>query len=115
MNRTRYMTEDKLIERGLSALMKALGPIETRRFLNLPRSQRLESRHRQWQDRLNQEHFFNALFGPAPASTARRKFASSFGLLDLFPRLCLRFVILSSATNLWPANTRFIAALRMTN
>ena len=70
MNTTRYLTEDQLIQTGLSALMKALGPTETMRFLNLPRSRRLESveRHRQWQATLNQEQFFDAVFGPAPAT-----------------------------------------------
>lgn len=67
MNTVRYLTEDQLIQKGLTALMEALGPIETRRFLNLPRSRRLESveRHRQWQATLNQEEFFDEVFGPA--------------------------------------------------
>jgi len=32
-----YLPEETLIKRGLEALMTALGPVETARFLNLPR------------------------------------------------------------------------------
>ena len=60
-----YLPEDKMIRRGLEALMAALGPVETVRFLTLPRRRRLESvrRHRQWQARLGQEWFFDQVFG----------------------------------------------------
>ena len=70
MNVTRYLPEEELIQKGLHALMKALGPVETRRFLRLPRSQRLESveQHRQWQATLNQEEFFDEVFAASPAS-----------------------------------------------
>lgn len=62
---TQYLPEDELVKRGLAALMQALGPIETMRFLTMPRSQRLESveRHRQWQASLEQEPFFDQVFG----------------------------------------------------
>ena len=45
-----YLPEDQVIRRALRALMKSLGPVETARFLNLPRQRRIESvrRHRQW-------------------------------------------------------------------
>jgi len=58
------MGEEELIRRGLEALMTALGPIETTRFLNLKRSRRLESvaRHRRWQSKLNKEAFFDRVF-----------------------------------------------------
>jgi hypothetical protein len=61
-----YLAEDELVKRGLNALMKALGPIETVRFLTMPRAERLESvkRHRQWQATLDQEQFFDKVFGP---------------------------------------------------
>ncbi len=57
--------EDKMIRRGLEALMAALEPVETVRFLTLPRRRRLESvrRHRQWQASLEQEGFFAQVFG----------------------------------------------------
>lgn len=61
-----YLPEDKLIRRALEALMAALGPVETFRFLTLPRRRRIESvrRHRQWQAALDQEQFFDQVFGP---------------------------------------------------
>ena len=60
-----YLPEDKMIRRGLEALMATLGPVETVRFLTLPRQHRLESvrRHRQWQAGLDQEQFFDQVFG----------------------------------------------------
>lgn len=65
MTMTRYLSEDELIEQAIVALLKALGPIESIRFLSLPRQTRLESvkRHRQWQATLNQTEFFNQVFG----------------------------------------------------
>lgn len=61
-----YLPEDEMIHRGLEALMEALGPVETVRFLTLPRQRRIESvqRHRQWQATLDQEPFFDQVFGP---------------------------------------------------
>ncbi len=58
-----YLPEDKNIQRTLSALMRALGPVETIRFLTMPR-RRIESvrRHRQWQAKLDQKQFFDAVF-----------------------------------------------------
>jgi hypothetical protein len=71
MNTTNYLSEEELIERALAALLEALGPVETMRFLTLPRPHRLESveRHRRWQASLNQEQFFDQLFGSTPASS----------------------------------------------
>ena len=65
MKTARYLTEEELIEKGVEALMKALGPVETARFLNLRRAGRLESvkRHRRWQTQLNQQEFFDQVFG----------------------------------------------------
>jgi len=64
MSTTPYLPEEELIERGLTALIDALGPIEAIRFLTLPRPRRLESvkRHRRWQAGLKQEEFFDRLF-----------------------------------------------------
>jgi hypothetical protein len=66
----RNLPEDRLIERGLSALIKELGPVETTRFLTLRRSARLDSvkRHRRWQQGLRQDRFFDQLFGPRSAT-----------------------------------------------
>jgi len=61
----RVYPEDKMIRRGLEALLAALGPVETVRFLTLPQRRRLESvrRHQQWQASLDQEWFFDQVFG----------------------------------------------------
>ena len=66
MKPKRRLTDDELIERGVEALMKALGPVETTRFLSLRRTGRLESvkRHRRWQAKLNKKQFFDQVFGP---------------------------------------------------
>ncbi len=68
MNTTQYLPEEELIEQALQALFKALGPVETMRFLRLPRTRRLDSveRHRQWQATLQQETFFNQVFDSPP-------------------------------------------------
>ena len=60
-----YLPEDKVVRRALKALMDALGPVETIRFLTLPRGQRLESvrRHQQWQARLDKQIFLDHVFG----------------------------------------------------
>ena len=60
-----YLPDDELIQKALTALMQALGPVETMRFLNLPRQQRLESvkRHRQWQETLEEIQFYDQVFG----------------------------------------------------
>jgi len=67
MNTTEYLPEEELIDQALRALMQALGPVETMRFLALPRARRLESveRHRQWQAGLDPEQFFDQVFGSA--------------------------------------------------
>jgi hypothetical protein len=69
MSTTQYLSEEELIERALNALLEAVGPVETMRFLTLPRPRRLESvkRHRRWQASLNPEQFFEQVFGPTPA------------------------------------------------
>jgi hypothetical protein len=60
-----YLTEDELIRRGVDALMQALGPIETARFLRLRQKQRVESvrRHREWQAGLDTDKFLREVFG----------------------------------------------------
>lgn len=65
MTTTKYLEEEKVIRRGIEALMKELGPVEAIRFVNLPRKKRLESvkRHRKWQKTLAKEEFYSQLFG----------------------------------------------------
>ena len=60
----RYLQEDELIRRAVAALLQALGPVETARFLNLPRERRRDvvERHREWQESLDKERFFDEVF-----------------------------------------------------
>jgi hypothetical protein len=64
MKEIKYQGEDNIIKKGIIILLKELGPIETTRFLNIPRKKRLESvkRHRDWQKTLNKEEFYKDLF-----------------------------------------------------
>ena len=73
MTSLQYLSEDELIQNGLEALMKALGPIETTRFLTLP-PPRIESvqRHRRWQATLDQEAFFKQVFGASVEAGSNR-------------------------------------------
>lgn len=59
-----YLGEDEMVQRAIDALMEALGPVETVRFLTLPRQKRLDSvaRHRRWQSSLDQDAFFRQVF-----------------------------------------------------
>lgn len=69
-----YLQEDEVIQRAIDALMQALGPIETARFLALPRRRRLDSvtRHRRWQDSLDENQFFDQVFGvEAPSASGQ--------------------------------------------
>lgn len=65
MKTLKYMNENDVLERGIEVLMKELGPVETVRFLNIPRDRRLESvkRHRDWQKSLNKDDFMKNIFG----------------------------------------------------
>lgn len=67
-----YLPENEMIRRALDALMTTLGPVETARFLALPRQRRLDSvkRHRQWQASLNKDQFFDQVFGPGEQPAA---------------------------------------------
>jgi len=66
-----YLQEDEMVRRAIDVLMETLGPIETFRFLNLPRQRRVDSvtRHRQWQDCLDKDRFFDEVFGAEEAPT----------------------------------------------
>jgi len=60
-----YLPEETVVQRGVEALVKALGPVEAARFLSLPRQRLLDyvQWHRQWQTSLDQKNFFDAVFG----------------------------------------------------
>jgi hypothetical protein len=66
-----YLREDEMVQRAVDALMEALGPVETARFLTMPRRRRPESvtRHRSWQDSLDREQFFHQVFGSSEQAT----------------------------------------------
>ena len=65
MKAAKYMDENMLIKRSIDILIDNLGPVETIRFLNLPRKKRIESvkRHRKWQKTLDKDKFFREVFG----------------------------------------------------
>ena len=65
MKAARYMNEEELVQKAIRLLMQELGPVETSRFINLPRKKRVESvkRHREWQKTLDKDTFFDSVFG----------------------------------------------------
>ena len=65
MRAVKYMDENILIRKSIEVLMEKIGPIETIRFINIPRKKRLESlkRHREWQKMLDKDKFFDEVFG----------------------------------------------------
>lgn len=65
MKAIRYMDEELVIKRGIEALIRELGPVETNRFLSIPKHKRMESvkRHREWQRHLDKDAFFEEVFG----------------------------------------------------
>lgn len=64
MSMAKYMDEDDVIRKAIEVLLKELGPIETIRFINMPKKKRIESvkRHREWQKQLDKEKFLNEVF-----------------------------------------------------
>jgi hypothetical protein len=71
MSITRLMPDKDLIEKVTELLFKELGYTDAVRFLSLPKEQRLESvkRHRNWQESLDKEKFYNDVF---PSSTTNK-------------------------------------------
>jgi len=65
MKSVKYLDEEVVIKKAVEILIKELGPVETIRFINLPKKRRLESvkRHIEWQKLLNKDRFFNEVFG----------------------------------------------------
>lgn len=58
------MDEEDVIRKAIEVLLKELGPMETIRFINMPKKKRIESvkRHREWQKQLDKEKFLNEVF-----------------------------------------------------
>ncbi len=69
-----FTDEEQLITKAVEVLVKELGPVEASRFLTLPRKKRVESvkRHRQWQAQLQQEEFFDRVFGARATGPVRK-------------------------------------------
>jgi hypothetical protein len=65
MKSVKYLDEEVVIKKAVEILIKELGPVETIRFINLPKKRRLESvkRHREWQKLLDKDPFFTEVFG----------------------------------------------------
>jgi hypothetical protein len=59
-----HLPEETMIQRALEALMAALGPIETARFLSLPRRRYRDyvMWHREWQESLDVDRFLDDVF-----------------------------------------------------
>lgn len=70
MTTQRYLPEETMIKKGIEALMRALGPVETARFLTLPRYRYADyvEWHRQWQETLDPTQFFDQVFGAMPST-----------------------------------------------
>jgi len=64
MKTARYMDEDSVIRKGIDLLIKGLGPLETMRFMNIPKERKIGSvkRHRVWQQQLKKDPFFDTVF-----------------------------------------------------
>ncbi len=64
MKEIKYLGEEDILLKGVTILLKELGPVETTRFLNMPRKKRLESvkRHREWQKGLKKKEYMEKLF-----------------------------------------------------
>jgi hypothetical protein len=65
MKSLKYTSEETVIKKAIEVLIKELGPVETIRFINIPKKKRMESvkRHQQWQKTLDKDRFFNEVFG----------------------------------------------------
>ena len=64
MSMAKYMEEEDVIRKAIEVLLKELGPMETIRFINMPKKKRIESvkRHREWQKQLDKKKFLNEVF-----------------------------------------------------
>ena len=58
------MDEAVVIRKGIDLLIKELGPLEATRFVNIPREKKVDGvkRHRKWQEQLEKDEFFDAVF-----------------------------------------------------
>jgi len=61
---TKYTNSQLVIKRGINALFRELGPVDTQRFIEMSRSKREESvkRHRKLQQKIKRHEFLNEIF-----------------------------------------------------
>jgi|GEM_PF-211939 len=73
MTTQKYLPEETMIKKGIETLMHALGPVETARFLTLPRYCYADTVewHRQWQESLDPTQFFDQVFGTNRAARSQ--------------------------------------------
>jgi len=66
MSFTKMMPDKELIKTVTEILFKELGYTDAIRFLSLPKEQKMESveRHRNWQNTLDKDKFYNDIFTP---------------------------------------------------
>lgn len=62
--KAKYMDEEVLVKKAINILIKELGPVETIRFITMPKKKRVESvkRHREWQKLLDKDKFLDEIF-----------------------------------------------------
>ncbi len=58
------MTDEQLIEKVVTVLVREIGPVEAGRFLAIQHKTRMDSvkRHHAWQAGLDKEQFFSRVF-----------------------------------------------------
>lgn len=63
MKTAKYLDKKNVIERGVKALHRELGPVEARRFIAMASHKHGDSvaRHRKWQRSLNAEEFISQI------------------------------------------------------
>jgi hypothetical protein len=59
-----YLRQDEVVRRAVEALVRELGPVEAMRFLSMGQTRIYDSvgRHRQWQENLDIDRFFDQVF-----------------------------------------------------
>lgn len=62
--KVKYMDEEIAIKKAVDVLIEKLGPVEAIRFIAMPKKKRIESvrRHKEWQDMLDKDKFFDEVF-----------------------------------------------------
>ncbi|MFZ4526588.1 MAG: hypothetical protein ACOYOE_13930 [Chlorobium sp.] len=66
MSLTKMMPDKEVIKKVTEILFKELGYTDAIRFLSLPKEQKMESveRHRNWQNTLDKDKFYDDIFVP---------------------------------------------------